>query len=115
MYQDIYRPQAPFREIGEYSISINGTIYSFSSLVSADGVIAWTPKNDQDRINPQYKDRDFKEPIRVEEATREDIARILAQLVLFKTKDVQSLGKILEKHEPLIDNMFRELKNTKMH
>lgn len=67
-------------------------------MVSADEVLAWTPNNDQDHINPQYRDIDFKVPIKISEALETDVAKLVAQLLAFKTKTMPKLEEVLAEH-----------------
>lgn len=99
-----------YEDVGNYEIYITGTPYgvseyvpySFFTLVSKDGNVAWMPDNEQQHVNPQ--------PLNVVNIAETGVAQIIQQILLFKTKEDVSLESIIEKHKQLIKQILSDFR-----
>ena len=103
-------PQGPFKSVANYEIPINGGPYEMVTLVSSDEVIAWMPDTEQQHVNPQYRDKDSKIPVKLGEVLESDIARMLGQVLLLRTKKVLPLEDILLKHGILVGKILDDFR-----
>ncbi len=107
----MHKPQSPYKEIGTYSIPIDGKQYPILTLVKIDGTISWMPDNEQQHVNPQYKDDGSEFPVKIDEISEIDMANILNDVFLIRTKKDVPLEVILEKHSHLVNRMLTDFKN----
>lgn len=117
MYEQVRSPTPPFTIIGTYTAPYNGSEFRFSSLASADRVLAYSRDDENGRIIPQYRDNQHSVPVTIIDASDIDILRMLATIVASKTKKSQPLEKIIFRYEPLFNQMVLDLNayKTRMH
>ena len=109
MYEEVHKPQLPFKHVGTYTITYNGSRLSFSILVSADRVVAWTKNDENQRLNTQYRDANRTIPVTVNDISDLDILKMLSHVVASKTKKEQPLEKILLKHGNVYARLQQDL------
>ena len=97
--------QGPYTNFKRYEIPINGQPYGFYTASSADGIIAWLPDNEQQHLNPQYRNGIGNTGITPKTMTRDDIIRMLAQVLLFQTKRQVSQAEVERNHRTLADEV----------
>ncbi|MBS3158675.1 hypothetical protein J4206_05295 [Candidatus Woesearchaeota archaeon] len=103
--QHPYVAQHPCTYAGEYQIPINGKTYSILTLVLNGGVVAWMPDNEQQHANPQFKDKELRQPIRVGEINEWIMAQIIQQVLAIKAKRSLPLEYILSEYGELTSQM----------
>ena len=104
----MYQPKGPFRDAGYYEIPISGgqPPINIVTSVSADGTIAWAYPNSQN-THPQFRGGNGEEPVNMGKVSLGDVARMLQQIIRFKTEEQLSLDGILGKHEFLTQRILR--------
>ena len=104
--------KGPYRILQRYEIPIGGRPYGFYSALSADGVVSWLPDNEQQHLNPQYRGPVGVNPVTVDKMSPKDIQRMLAQVILFQTKEQTPLEGIAKQHRKLTRTIELDFKNT---
>ena len=122
--------------VNRYELPTPVRPHGFYTLVGKNGIVAWMPDNEQQHLNPQYRktikipidfsnlpsqdvdalvDKILKaqgsDPVTIDDITQVDVARMLKDVVLFKTKRQMSIRKILTVHETLIERMLHDLRS----
>ena len=108
--------KGPYSNFKRYEIPINGKPYGFYTANSADGIIAWLPDNEQQHLNPQYRNGIGNVGITPETMIRDDITTMLAQVLLFQTKLQFPKADVERNHAPLVDAVekgFRKARHIK--
>ena len=119
MYEQIRRPEPPFTIVGTYDIPYNNRSQrNFSTLVSADLVIAYQQNDEDIRVNPLYRDSEFRIPVTIVDMSELDVLKMLATVVSSITKKQQPLEKIIFKYGSTYQQMLQGLqdfRNQFMH
>jgi hypothetical protein len=98
-----------YRIVGLYEFGINDLNYSFYTLVSRDGQVAWMPDSEQQHVNPQY--RDGNEPVRLKSLDKKDLGEMISEIVAFRTKEKIEHQAILTQHSDLASRIYNDLKS----
>ena len=119
MYEQIRRPEPPFTIVGTYDIPYNNRSQrNFSTLVSADLVIAYQQNDEDIRVNPLYRDSEFRIPVTIVDMLDSDVLKMLATIVSSITKKQQPLDRIVLKHSITYQQMlqgFQDFRRQIMH
>jgi len=104
-------PQGYYNCLKRYEIPINGRQYGFWTLVSADGVIAWMPDNEQQHVNPQKRGGENPHHVLIDSVDKWDVGRIIQQILLFQTKQSIPLETIVDAHKPTITKVLKDFQS----
>lgn len=108
-------PQGPYNYVRRYDIGIDGTRHSFYILASKDGFAAWMPDNEQQHVNIGYNGASG--PAKLNAVTRWDVAKMLSELALIKSKKQIPLEDIIGEHDQLIKRILQDFQTyqAEMH
>src|SRR3989338_7353829 len=99
-------PQGPYNYVQRYSMEVGGVMHDFYTLISQDRFAAWMPDNEQQHVNIGYNGT--AGPVKLDEITEWDIAKMLRELASIKAKKEIPLEDMVNLHPALVNRVLQD-------
>jgi len=106
-------PKNHFKHVGTYKLQIGESPYRFCVLASGKGNIAWMRDDEEQHVNPQYREGKKENPLTLKDFGKTDIDKIIIDILKIKTKDNVQAEEIDKKYSGLVSGILNDLKKYK--